>query len=217
MASVKNKTGKDSPRKDEEEERFLDTKDEQDETVPEGKGTTISLKSSPKSDGDDAAGTALLRDRVGGGIRERDIDKEEKRLSTPSMRSRSSRISGGGGGGGGCGDGPPGVMIGLRGAMNKGRVYTEGWRLSKSSVSSIYHSAQDIADLMSESYYSDASEPASPFRSYHSIQESYYDTDRDDIFSSPHGSMNLQQINKKVRVALIPFLRLYAHLLQTSP
>ena len=65
----------------------------------------------------------------------------------------------------------------------------EGWRLSKSSVSSIYHSAQDVSDFMSDCYYSDDGEPMSPFRSYHSIQESIFDTDREDIFSSPRGSM----------------------------
>ncbi len=72
----------------------------------------------------------------------------------------------------------------------------DGWRLSKSSVSSIYHSAQD----MSEYYFSDDGEPMSPsFRSYHSIQESLcFDTDRDDIFSSPAGSMTFHPGNKKV-------------------
>lgn len=101
------------------------------------------------------------------------------------------------------------VIIGLRGA-NRSRVYSEGWRLSKSSVSSIYHSAQDIADLMSENF-SDVSEPASPFRSYHSIQGSFFETDRSDIFSSPQGSMNLHQNSKKVCIYFSLLMHLQIH------
>jgi len=62
-----------------------------------------------------------------------------------------------------------------------------GWRYSKSSVSSIYHSAQDITDLLSDDEFHEPYS-SSPHRSYHSVRDSLNDIERDDIFSSPQGS-----------------------------
>lgn len=73
----------------------------------------------------------------------------------------------------------------------------EGWRMSHSSVSSIYYSAQDISELMSVETLSDwSSDQLSSFRSYHSVRDSLLfdkdsddsDKDGEDIFNSPQES-----------------------------
>ncbi|CAL8081793.1 unnamed protein product [Orchesella dallaii] len=87
----------------------------------------------------------------------------------------------------------------------------EGWRLSHSSVSSIYYSAQDISELMSVDNLSDwSSDQLSSFRSYHSVRDSLlFDKDLesddkdDDVFNSPQESPTcsgapIQQTTKKV-------------------
>lgn len=88
----------------------------------------------------------------------------------------------------------------------------EGWRMSHSSVSSIYYSAQDISELMSGDTLSDwSSDQLSSFRSYHSVRDMDRDTTSeekdDDVFNSPQesptcsGAPIQQTTAKKVKIA----------------
>jgi hypothetical protein len=80
-----------------------------------------------------------------------------------------------------------------------GQSPPEDWRLSKSSVSTIYHSAEDFNELMSEM-------TQSPQHSYHSAPDSTGDsgglTDPDDIFTSPPDS---PAHGRKVRSCFLSF------------
>lgn len=109
-----------------------------------------------------------------------------------------------------------------QGSLQERDVKTpEGWRMSHSSVSSIYYSAQDISELMSVDTLSDwSSDQLSSFRSYHSVRDSLlFDKDSesdkdDDVFNSPQESptcsgapIHSQASQRKVRVAG-PFLNI---------
>lgn len=108
----------------------------------------------------------------------------------------------------------------------------EGWRMSHSSVSSIYYSAQDISELMSVETLSDwSSDQLSSFRSYHSVRDSLLfdkdsddsDKDDEDIFNSPQESPTCSGApihhtnSKKVTVMLFVLnISIYTHYLSNS-